>query len=207
MPSRNVLKEDAPDSFYHVYARGNSRGKVFVSSQDYDMFLRLLRRYLSAEEAHDPYGVSYPNFYNKLELVSYCLMPNHFHMLVYQHQPGAMSALMRSLLTSYSRYFNKTYQRSGPLFESRYKASRITDDSYLEHISRYIHLNPRQWRSHEYSSLQYYLQQSEETWIRPARALELFESPEEYLQFVEDYSGHKQMLDILKHELANDIAV
>lgn len=207
MPRRNIIKMDAPDNYYHVYARGNSRGKIFLDAADYEMFIKLLKRYLSAEEARDPYGVSYPNFYNKLELVAYCLMPNHFHLFIYQHQSGAMTGFIRSLLTSYSRYFNKRYQRSGPLFESSYKASMISDDSYLQHISRYIHLNPRQWRSHEYSSLQYYLQQTEETWIRPARALDLFESPEEYLKFVEDYTGHKQMLDILKHELANDISV
>ena len=69
-------------------------------------------------------------------------MPNHIHLLVYQHQPQAMAQFMRSVLTSYSRYFNKRYKRSGSLFESRYKASLISDDAYLEHISRYIHLNP-----------------------------------------------------------------
>ena len=207
MPSRNVLKADIADNFYHIYARGNSRGKVFADDEDYQFFLKLLRRYLSAEEAKDPYGISYPNFYNKLELTCFCLMPNHFHLLIYQHQQGAMAGLMRSLLTSYSRYFNKKYQRSGPLFESRYKASRIDADNYLEHITRYIHLNPRQWRGHEYSSLKYYLLQNQESWIRPNRILALFKSPHEYEQFVEDYSGHKQMLDILKHELANDIDV
>jgi putative transposase len=205
MPSRNVLKLDAPESFYHVYARGNSRGKIFADADDYAYFIRLLQRYLSAEEAHDPYGISYPNFYNKVELISYCLMPNHFHLLLYQHQPAAMSALMRSLLTSYSRYFNKKYHRSGSLFETRYKASLISDDAYLQHITRYIHLNPRQWRSYEYSSLLYFLQQSTETWIRPKRVLSMFNSSDEYFRFVEDYTDHKQMLDILKHELANDI--
>src|SRR5664279_2291505 len=149
MPRRNIIKVDAADNYYHVYARGNSRGKIFMDAADYEMFISLLKRYLSAEEAHDPYGVSYPNFYNKLELVAFCLMPNHFHMLIYQHQPGAMTGFMRSLLTSYSRYFNKRCHKSGPLFESSYKASMISDDSYLQHISRYIHLNPRQWRSHE----------------------------------------------------------
>lgn len=134
-------------------------------------------------------------------------MPNHFHLLIYQRQPGEMTACMRSVLTSYSRYFNKKYQRSGPLFESRFKASLISDDAYLQHISRYIHLNPRQWRSYEYSSLQYYLQQTQETWIRPKRIIELFDSVGEYAEFVRDYTSHKQMLDILKHELANDISI
>jgi len=205
MPGRNILKQDVADSFQHVYARGHSRHKIFGDEQDYITFLTLFERYLSAEEAHDAYGVSYPNFYNKLELLAFVLMSNHFHLLIYQRQPQAMTGFMRSLLTSYSRYFNKKYKRSGPLFESRYKASMVSDDSYLEHISRYIHLNPRDWRDYEYSSLPYYLQRDEVSWIRPKRILDLFESSKEYLEFTSDYVEQKKMLDILKQELANDL--
>ena len=200
-----MVKQDAPDSFQHVYARGHSKHKIFVDEQDYLTFLGLLERYLSAEEAHDAYGVSYPNFYNKLELLAFCLMPNHFHLLIYQHQPQMMARFMQSVLTAYSRYFNKKYKRTGSLFESRYKASMISDESYLEHITRYIHLNPRQWRDYEYSSLPYYLQRDEVSWIRPKRVLEGFSTPMDYLNFVSDYVEQKKMLDILKQELANEI--
>lgn len=205
MPRRNVIKQDAPDSFQHVYARGHSKHKIFIDEQDYITFLVLLQRYLSAEEARDRYGVPYPNFYNKLELLAYCLMPNHFHLLIYQRQPKAMAQFMQSVLTSYSRYFNKKYKRSGSLFESRYKASMISDESYLEHISRYIHLNPRHWRDYEYSSLPYYLQRDEVTWVRPKRILDMFNTPEDYLEFMENYVEQKKVLDILKQELANEI--
>jgi putative transposase len=205
MPMKNVIKQDSADNYYHVYTRGHSRRKIFLDEQDYLTFLNLLQRYLSGEEAHDSYGVPYPNFYNKLELLAYCLMPNHIHLLIYQYQPQAMAQFMKSVLSSYSRYFNTKYKRSGSLFESRYKASMITDDSYLEHISRYIHLNPRQWRHYEYSSLPYYLQQDEVSWIRPNRILKIFDTPNAYLEFVEDYTGNKKMLDILKQELANEI--
>ncbi len=132
-------------------------------------------------------------------------MPNHVHLLIYQRQQKAMAEFMRSLLTSYSMYFNKKYKRSGPLFESRYKASMILDDSYLQHITRYIHLNPRQWRDYEYSSLPYYLHQVTDEWIEPKRILELFSSPEEYLAFMEDYEENKEMMGILKHELATEM--
>jgi putative transposase len=205
MPRKNVIKQDVSDGFYHVYTRGHSKHKIFIDEQDYVTFLNLLQRYLSAEEARDAYGVVYPNFYNKLELLAYCLMPNHIHLLVYQRQPQEMARFMRSLLTSYSRYFNARYSRSGALFESRYKASMISDPAYLEHITRYIHLNPRNWRDYEYSSLPYYLQHSEESWIRPKRIIEAFTTPGEYLEFVNDYVEQKKMLDILKQELANEI--
>jgi REP element-mobilizing transposase RayT len=205
MPGRNIVKQDVADTYQHVYARGQSRQKLFADEEDYITFLNLLERYLSAEEAKDPWGVSYPNFCNKIELLAYCLMPNHIHLLVYVRQPGAMGRLMQSLLVSYSRYFNKKYKRSGSPFESRYKASMISDESYLEHISRYIHLNPKNWRHYEYSSLPYYLQQDEVSWIRPKRILEMFSGPAAYLEFVSDYVEQKKMLDILKQELANEI--
>jgi putative transposase len=114
-----------------------------------------------------------------------------------------MAEFMKSLLTSYSLYFNKKYKRSGPLFESRYKASRVSDDTYFQHITRYIHLNPKDWRNYEYSSLPYYLQQVSDEWIDPTRVMEQFSGPDEYLKFVGDYEQNKKLIDILKHELAN----
>jgi len=205
MPRRNVLRSDAAESFYHVYARGHSRHRIFLDEQDYLFFLGLFERYISSNEVKNDSGVSYPNFYNKIELVAFCLMPNHFHLLVYQHQQGALSAFMRSLMTSYSRYFNARYSRSGALFESRFRASLISDDSYLEHITRYIHLNPKYWREYEYSSLPYYLQRVEVSWLRTERITQIFSNPDEYLRFVADYEENKKMFDILKHELADKI--
>ena len=203
MPRRNVLRSDVPESFYHVYARGHSKRRIFYDEQDFLYFLSLFERYLSSQEVKNEAGIPYPNFFNKVELNAFVLMPNHFHLLVYQHQQGALSAFMRSLLTSYSRYFNGRYSRSGALFESRYRASLISDDSYLEHITRYIHLNPKQWRDYEYSSLPYYLQRVEVSWLRPERITKLFSGPDEYFQFVADYEENKKMRDILKHELAD----
>jgi putative transposase len=205
MPRRNAIKQDVPDSFQHVYARGHSKHKVFIDEQDYITFLNLLERYLSPEEAKDKWGVTYPNYFNKVELLAYVLMPNHFHMLIFQRQPGEMAKFMLSVLVSYSRYFNKKYKRTGSLFESRYKASMISDEAYLEHISRYIHMNPKQWRTYEYSSLPYYLQRDEVSWLRPKRIAELFETPEKYLSFMEDYVEQKKLLEILKQELANEL--
>lgn len=197
------MRYDAPEKFYHVYARGVSRQRIFRDEQDYLTFLNLLERYLSPQEVKDTSGRSYPNFYNKVELTAYCLMPNHFHLLTYQYHGGALMSLMQSVMTSYSRYFNKRHRRSGPLFESRYRAVMITNDSYLEHITRYIHLNPQRWRDYDYSSLPYYLQQDTLSWVRPERIIALFASPDDYLQFVSDYQENKKMLDILKRELAN----
>lgn len=204
MPSRNVLKVDVPESYYHVYFRGGNRSRIFRDPADFEKMLQLFARYLSLEEVKNSAGLSFPNYYNKLELVAFSLMPDHVHLLVYQRQQSAMSEFMRSILTSYSMYFNKKYKHRGPVFESRYKASMITDDSYLEHITRYIHLNPTHWRDYEYSSLPYYLQQVTDEWIVPKRILERFSAPDEYLSFVSDIEQNKEMLVILKHELADN---
>ncbi|OVE79228.1 hypothetical protein BVY00_00945, partial [bacterium G20] len=121
---------------------------------------------------------------------------------IYQHEPEAMTRLLRGVCTSYSTYFNKKYRRIGPLFLERYKASRIHKDEYLKHISRYIHLNPANYRRWEFSSLPYYLDNKKAGWVRPQRILDLFNDGE-YGVFVSDYESYKRELDEIKSELAN----
>jgi putative transposase len=203
MPSRNIVRVDIPESYYHVYFRGGNGVRIFRDAADFEKMLQLFARYLSLAEVKNSAGVSFPNYCNRLELVAFCLMPTHTHLLIYQRQQGTMTAFMRSLLTSYSMYFNKKYRHNGPLFASRYRASLIADNAYPEHVSRYIHLDPAQWREYEYSSLPYYLQQVSDEWIIPKRVLERFAGVDQYLSFVADKGQGKEMMDILKHELAN----
>lgn len=199
-----MLKVDASDSFYHVYARGHSRSEIFLDDEDYAAFLNLFKRYLSKEQQKSPMGISYPHLYDKLELLCFCLMPNHFHLLLYQRDAGSMPAFMRGVMTSYSRYFNQKYHRSGALFETSYKASRISNESYFQHISRYIHLNRKNWEHSPYSSIDFYTGRRQAEWLRPGRILNSFSSAEDYRQFLSDYEENKQILDELKHELANE---
>lgn len=205
MPSRNTIKSDidADQQFYHVYARGASKQPIFVDAADYTYFTGLFARYLSADSQLSKTGEIYPHFYGKIELLAYCQMGNHFHLLFYQKVAGTMPKLMRSIMTSYSRYFNLRYRRSGSLFESRYKAALVDNQAYLEHISRYIHLNPRYWRRYAYSSLPYYLDDDSAEWIVPERILQLFADPAQYLTFLQDYESEKEVLNILKSTLAD----
>jgi putative transposase len=189
MPGRNILKHDVADSYYHVYARGVNKQELFLDASDYTYFLSLFKRYLSTSESPVRRGSVYHCMHSDIQLLSYCLMSNHIHMLVYQINPGSMPTLMKCILTAYSMYFNKKYQRSGPLFGSRYRASRISSEGYLLHISRYIHLNPMKWRTYDYSSLPWYLDHAPPDWVDTAQVKSLFGSADE--------------LDILKHELAN----
>jgi REP element-mobilizing transposase RayT len=202
MPSRNVLKQLVPQSFYHVYARGASRQPIFCDDADYTYFLHLFERYLSESVVLSKTGAVYPHYRGRIKLVAYCLMSNHFHLLLWQDDESAMTDFMRSVMTSYSRYFNLKYRRSGALFESRYKASLISEDSYLDHISRYIHLNPRYWQKYKYSSLAGYFVDRPE-WLQPEQIEILFASRNAYINFLRDYQEQKDMLEEIKHSLAD----
>lgn len=204
MPSRNVIKVDEAESFYHVYARGSSRQQIFCEPSDYAFFARLFARYLSSQPVSSRLGGPYPHYRTRMELLAYCQMPNHFHLLIYQNEAGTMAAFMRSLLTSYSRYFNAKYGHSGALFESRYKASLIQAAGYLDHISRYIHLNPRYYKRYPYSSYMAYTSGNIPDWLQPEKVLGTFKSRSDYIGFVADYESHKAMLNELKHELAHE---
>jgi len=202
MPSRNILRLDAQDAYYHVYGRGVNKRRIYLDKQDYAVFMNLLKRYLGSDEVHDTSGRPYHNYSKQVDLVAFCLMPNHFHFLIYQVEVGALMQLMKAILTSYSRYFNTKYERRGPLFESRYKAAIVYNDAYLQHISRYIHLNPVGWRRYPYSSLRYFLGTKQTDWVKPGRILAIFEG-DDYLKFVEDYQDYKKQLDFIKDELAD----
>lgn len=202
MPSRNILKIDIPHSYYHVYTRGHGKRKIFRDEEDFETFIALFARYLSGKPARDNNGKAYPHLNDTVSLLCYCLMSNHFHLLVYQKNEGAMSTFMRSVLTSYGRYFNKKYVSSGPIFESRYKASRISSDQYLMHISRYIHLNPKDWLAYPHSSIHSYFLGAPE-WLKPQDVIDLFGSLPIYADFLNDTAGYRKTLDTIRDELAN----
>lgn len=191
------------NSYYHIYSRGNNKQSIFIDHDDYIFFLSILKRYLSHDEAHNSKGLAYLKLYDELELLAYCQMPNHFHLLIYQIKAGGMTRLMRHVVTTYSQYFNNKYKRTGSVFESRFKASRITTDQYLLHISRYIHLNPVEWNTYTYSSLSAYKGLVSYDWLITDRILNLYGSTTRYLGFVKHYKPTHDELDTLKHLLAN----
>ncbi len=202
MASRNRIKEYT-EGYYHLYNRGVNKQSVFLDTEDYSVFLNLFKRYLNDSPSADLKGRNYEWLHERVELLAFCLMSNHWHLLIYQHDPEAMTRLLRGVGTAYSTYFNKKYKRIGPLFQDRFKASRITRDDYLHHISRYIHLNPENYATWEFSSLPYYLGAKTAEWVRPGLILQLFSNSEDYSRFLKDFEGHKQILKELKLELAN----
>lgn len=203
MPSRNTARQDIPNNYYHVYARGASKTDIFLEPKDKDFFLYLFSRHLDLKPITNKSGITYPHYRDRVEVLAFCLMDNHFHLLVYQVEQGYLSKLMKSIMSAYSSYFNRKYKKTGSLFESRYKASLINKDAYLLHISRYIHLNPRSWKYFPYSSFVHIRNGTEPVWLQTEKVLCMFSGRNDYLEFVSDYEGQKQILDELKHELAD----
>lgn len=204
MPAKNVVKKYESDSYYHVYNRGVAKQRIFLDQADKRYFLKLIDRHLNPlSEVKDQYSAPYRKFDESVELLCYCLMGNHYHMLIYlKDDLTAITELMRSIGTAYTMYFNLKYKRVGPVFQGTFKAARITSDSYLLHISRYIHLNPREYTTYKYSSLPVYLGNAEQPWLKPQKIQSLFDSSD-YMEFLKDYEDYKHMHEQIKHELAN----
>jgi putative transposase len=154
MPSRNRIKQYVAGDYYHLYNRGVERRRVYMDDQDYRVFLGYLKEYLRVPL---PYSRPHIDLSRKVELSAYCLMPNHFHLLVRQHDERGIELLMRALISRYVGYFNRRHQRVGSLFQDTYKAVRVNSDAQLHQVREYIHMNPvalvDDVRKYPYSSL------------------------------------------------------
>lgn len=208
MPSRNIVKTYVEGGIYHIYNRGVEKRVIFQDEQDYKVFLSYLKEYLSATEIKRKtftlQGSTFkgierqPNNYKlKIELLTYCLMPNHFHLVIKQLDGISMKFFMKSISTRYSMYFNKKYKKVGPLFQGKYKAVLVADESYLLHLTRYIHINPSEYFSNlvdAYSSYADYLHLRKTEWLNTNLILSHFENNvglefnkyNSYKKFVED---------------------
>ncbi len=136
-----------PNEFYHIYNRGNSKQVIFKDRNDYVRFQQMLYVMNSVEgvvfrfiEEKNMY--TYDRGNHLVHIGAYCLMPNHFHILLTPAVEGGVQMFMQKLSTGYSMYFNKKHERTGGLFEGRYKASIADSDVHLKYLYTYIHLNP-----------------------------------------------------------------
>ena len=136
---------------YHIFSRGVEKRKIFLNIKDYRRFIALLYimnqntsfRMIDFLRNNTLEGI----FNEKREktlvsILGYCLMPNHFHLILYEHTEGGISKFMGKLLTAYSMYFNTKYERSGPLFTRPFRSEHIKNEPQYMYIFSYIHLNP-----------------------------------------------------------------
>lgn len=191
MARKDSIKTYVKNGYYHVYNRGASKQKIFKGRKDHNVFLSYLKAYLSAPQKPSKFAKTFTvkngifkgiprlpkNYHSQIDLVAYCLMPNHFHLLLKQNNLYSMKEFLHSLSIRYSMYFNKRHDRLGPLFQGRYKAKLITKDNYLLHLSRYIHLNPRGHANNlisAYSSFADYVGLRNTSWVKPDVIMKFF---------------------------------
>jgi len=202
MPSRHTIKEYRENRYYHVYNRGVEKRKIFCEEKDFAVLLSYLKTYLLPKDEHKLFDIiasplsgwkekdqankllRLNNFSDSIQLVSYCLMNNHYHMIIWQKTENAMDQFMNSLWTRYTMYFNKQEKRVGPLFQDVYKAVLVETDEQLLHLSRYIHRNPiakrhlrnlasqgDALRSYSYSSYLDFIGEHNSDWVHPEHIL------------------------------------
>ncbi len=167
-----------PGKFYHVYNRGNEKKDIFFERENYLFFLRRLK------QGVEKWGAL---------VVGYCLMPNHFHLMLQESAEANITNLMLSLQTSYAKAINKRYNRVGHLFQGPFKNILIDKTEYLVHLSRYIHQNPalaglvrlpEEW---EFSSYRDYLGIRNGSLPQSQVVLSEFDGVDDYQEFVMEY--------------------
>lgn len=157
---------------FHVLNRGVDKRKLFMDDKDFYRFIHDLFEFNDQQKVADNNyyfnirDIRYPEIKNKerrprkllVDLLAFCLMPNHYHLLLRPRIDGAMSLFMRKIDGGYSRYFNQRHERTGTLFERRYKSVLINDQAHFIHMPYYIHLNPldtvaSEWRERKINNL------------------------------------------------------
>jgi len=212
---------------YHIYNRGVEKRKVFLDDQDYFRFIHDLYEFndenpvinvnYRVQHNQSKYmGVQLPYIKNErkllVDILVWCLMPNHYHLILRQRRDNGIVLFMQKLGSGYTNYFNLKYKRVGSLFQGRFKAVLVENDNYLLHLSRYIHLNPVElvqadWRNngikdlkkaskflekYRYSSyLDYTGRKNFPSLIHKDLINQYFESSQEYKNFIQEWASIK----------------
>lgn len=191
-----------PGKYYHIYNRGNNRENIFKEEKNYFYFLKLYEQHI------EPVA----------ETFAYCLMKNHFHLLVkikehlpgLKHPPGlqdlegvrSASRAFSNFFNAYTKSINKMYSRTGSLFEKNFHRIEVTSDSYFARLIYYIHFNPQHhgftndFRTYQYSSYQIILSDNE-TKINLNAVLQWFGSRQEFIGFHDNVTKEKEIADLI----------
>lgn len=181
--------------FYHIYNRGVDKRQIFLERADFDRFLQSIIIFNSTE----PVGsILEYYFYRKIgrpmsksrlvDVICYCLNPNHFHLLLRQRENGGLGEFIRRVGGGYTKYFNHKYKRSGVLFQGGSKSIHVDSNEYLLHASAYINLNNKVHRLQGrlfLSSWEEYLNPSRHSLCAKDIILKQFKNSHEYKDFAE----------------------
>lgn len=198
---------------YHVFNRGVAKLPIFNDKRDYNRFLETLyyyqfqgpkpqfsqlKRFKEIKFDHNPKIV---------EIVCYCLMSNHYHLLLRQLQDNGISEFINKLSNSYTKYFNTRHERVGPLLQGQFKAVRIESDEQLMHVSRYIHLNPitsyliKDLKEYTLSSYLSYINLQKDNLCEKELILSMFKNIQQYEEFVLDQVDYARTLKLIGSQL------
>ena len=221
MPKRETPLVD--DHYYHIFNRGVDSRPIFLNSgkKDYERFIKLMNYY-----RFNNYPGSYSKFVEmpreekeeilmslekedktQVEIICFCLMPNHFHFLLKQREDNGILNFLTNLENSHTRYFNKKNERVGPLFQGRFKAVLVETEEQLLHLSRYIHLNPYsaaivkdldELVFYPWSSLGQYLDR-QKGFCQTDTVMSYFKDFQTYQEFLFDQAGYQRELEMIKH--------
>jgi len=210
----------ANKEIYHVFNRGIEKRPIFIGKRDYDRALQTLDYYqysgissslsqvLKLEKDKRDFFLAQLKLKGErlVEILSFCLMPNHFHLLLKQVQEDGIKTFLSNFSNSYTKYFNIKSDRIGPLLQGIFKAVRIEDDNQLVHVCRYIHINPivslvikkEGLIDYPYTSFPEYLGR-EEGFCRKDEILSYFPSVKKFEDFVFDQIDYGRKLESIKH--------
>jgi len=210
--------------YYHLYNRGVAKQSIFTRDSHYLRLERTLNFYIHAHhkigfstylrknpQTQQEYLKSLITEHDYLvEIVAYCFMPNHYHLLVKQLKDNGISRYMSQVGNSYTRYFNTTLFRVGSVFQGQFKSTLIESNNQLIHTSRYIHLNPYvsglvtkgELGQFQYSSYNQFTTgyPSNTLIVNPKIILDQFPSRKEYQNFCLDHADYAYSTELMKHQ-------
>lgn len=215
----------ATDQIYHIYNRGVEKRQIFLNKRNYNRLMELTNYYrfancpvkfsqlklLSRDARKDLLDKLQSQSDKLVEVLVFCLMPNHIHFLCKQLKGNGVSKFISKICSGYSHYFNVLQQRVGPLFQGNFKAVRIETDEQLIHTSRYIHLNPVSSYLIEFDRLENYDFSSYPEYVGRKKGfcnteeiLAYFKTTQGYKNFVADQVDYARELENIKHLTLDD---
>ncbi len=208
------------DQIYHTFNQGIDRMPTFTGQKEYERAMDVIRFYqykvpirfsifraLNSEEKSKFAAKYFRNDNRIVSILSFCLMPNHFHFLLKQLNDNGIPRYLSIFQNSYTKFINTKNNRKGSLFLDQFKAVRIETDEQLIHVSRYIHLNPYtayilksldDLENYPWSSFKEFINGQKDI-VDTEVVLSYFKNTKDYKNFVYDQAAYQRKLDAIKH--------
>jgi putative transposase len=187
-------EEFANNEYYHIYNRGVDKRKIFTGARDYSRFIKNLEEFNTTDPNWKKTAAEFQGLaLNKkplVEIIAYCLNPNHYHLILKQVKEKGITEFMQRIGTGYTMYFNKKSKRTGSLFQGTFKTVHIDSNEYLLYLSAYINHNyfihgysKDKNEIYQYSSLPDFLKTRKQKWLNPKIVTKQFKNPQDYHKF------------------------